>query len=106
MLKKMMSKVDQIIKDFEKGFEDLREEIKKDVNELVESGEITYGDAIRIFKASRMFEIQSCFPDKNHSPFIILLNSIINIIIITIIIFIIFNIIITIIFILITKIFI
>lgn len=54
-----MTKTEKMIVKFNKQYEELRENLKEEVQNLIDNGEITYTEAIQIFEASRYFTVQS-----------------------------------------------
>lgn len=53
-----MINVDEFLKPYKKRLSNLREDLKKDVQQLIDKKEINYEQAIRIFESSKLFEIE------------------------------------------------
>ena len=54
-----MTKSEKMIAKFNRQYEKLRENLKEEVQNLIDNEEITYAEAIDIFEASRYFNIRS-----------------------------------------------
>jgi len=53
-----MINVDEFLKSYEERLSNLRENLKKDVQQLIDEKKINYEQAIRIFEDSKLFEIK------------------------------------------------
>lgn len=53
-----MINVDEFLKPYEERLFNLREDLKKDVQQLIDEKKINYEQAIRIFEDSKLFEIK------------------------------------------------
>lgn len=54
-----MINVDEFLKPYKEHLFNLRENLKKDVQQLIDEGKISYEQAINIFEDSKLFEIKS-----------------------------------------------
>lgn len=54
-----MINVDEFLKPYKEHLFNLRENLKKDVQQLINEGKISYEQAINIFEDSKLFEIKS-----------------------------------------------
>lgn len=54
-----MINVDEFLKPYKEHLFNLRENLKKDVQQLIDEGKINYEQAINIFENSKLFEIKS-----------------------------------------------
>lgn len=53
-----MINVDEFLKPYKERLSNLREDLKKDVQQLIDEKKINYEQAIRIFEDSKLFEIE------------------------------------------------
>lgn len=53
-----MINVDEFLKSYKERLSNLREDLKKDVQQLIDEKKINYEQAIRIFEDSKLFEIE------------------------------------------------
>lgn len=54
-----MINVDEFLKPYKERLFNLREDLKKDIQQLIDEKKINYEQAIRIFEDSKLFEIES-----------------------------------------------